>query len=107
MRLEVTGEVLIGRADQIEGHMPTIDLSPHGGRDAGVSRRHAVIFAAENGLFLRDIGSTNGTYLNGYTLKPNQSYQLRDGDQIDVGQIRLQLKVVFAPLPATPMSQRP
>ena len=107
VRLEVTGNVIIGRADSTEGYTPTIDLSQHGGRDAGVSRRHAVIFAAENGLFIRDLESTNGTYLNGLSLKPNQPYQLRDGDQIDVGHLHMLLAVVFAPSQTTLTPQRP
>src|SRR5258706_15218133 len=97
--IEVTNEALIGRADQVEGHAPTLDLAPHGGRDSGVSRRLALIFAAENGLFIRDLSSTNGTLLNGYLLKANQPYQLRDGDSLDIGQVHMRVKIVY---PATP-----
>jgi ABC-type multidrug transport system ATPase subunit/CRP-like cAMP-binding protein len=51
-----------------------------------VSRRHAVIEQADSGFRLRDLGSVNGTYLNG---APIRSSPLTDGDEIWVGDERL------------------
>ncbi|MGO9652964.1 oxoglutarate dehydrogenase inhibitor Odhl [Mycobacterium sp.] len=54
--------------------------------DVTVSRRHAE-FRLENGEFcVVDIGSLNGTYLNG---KPVQSAVLANGDEIQIGKFRL------------------
>ena len=50
--------------------------------DKGVSRRHAQIRTKDGGSTLTDLGSTNGTNLNG---KPVQSRPLNDGDRITVG----------------------
>ncbi len=59
--------------------------------DPTVSRHHAVIEETEEGYVLRDLGSTNGTYLNGILIK--EAY-LEYGSIIGLGNTRLQ----FVPL---------
>ena len=44
-----------------------------------VSRRHAQIERDDDGYLLRDLGSKNGTYVNGKEVR-NTPYRLRDGD---------------------------
>lgn len=95
--LEVRDAITIGRADPSRGFVPDLDLTPYGGRSQGVSRRHAVIRQQDQRLFLEDLGSTNGTHLNGGEVQPGQLYRLHDGDQIDVGQTRLLIRFVRAP----------
>jgi signal transduction histidine kinase/pSer/pThr/pTyr-binding forkhead associated (FHA) protein len=51
--------------------------------DNTVSRRHAELVPGEDGWVLRDLGSSNGTYING--LRVTNRYQLKLGDQIRVG----------------------
>lgn len=55
------------------------DLALH---DANVSRRHAEIVRRKNGFLLRDMGSTNGTFVNGQKV---ESLPLHPGDQIAIG----------------------
>lgn len=56
-------------------------------RDPEVSRRHAR-FEAQNGVvFLEDLKSSNGTFLNGRRL--TEPLEIRAGDEIDVGTTRL------------------
>ncbi len=58
--------------------------------DPDVSRHHAR-FEAENGVvYLSDLESTNGTFLNGRRLR--QAIEVRPGDRIDVGTARLVVK---------------
>jgi pSer/pThr/pTyr-binding forkhead associated (FHA) protein len=85
---------MLGRADPEEGYVPAIDLGPYGAHDAGVSRRHAVLFSAEGGLYIRDLGSTNGTRINGFDLEPNQAYKLHEGDRLEFGHVKTQFHVV-------------
>lgn len=51
--------------------------------DNTVSRRHAELIPGDDGWVLRDLGSSNGTYING--LRVTNRYQLKLGDQIRVG----------------------
>lgn len=53
--------------------------------DPEISRRHARLFVQDGQFFLEDLGSTNGTFLNGERI--HGPMQLRDGDQIKVGDV--------------------
>jgi pSer/pThr/pTyr-binding forkhead associated (FHA) protein len=80
-------EILLGRSDFQSSQIPDLDMTPFGAAEQGVSRRHAVIRRGENTLTLVDLGSTNGTHLNGQRLTPNQPRVLRDGDEIRIGRL--------------------
>jgi pSer/pThr/pTyr-binding forkhead associated (FHA) protein len=54
--------------------------------DQGVSRRHADVHVADGHTTVYDLGSTNGTSVNGHSV---QSQQLQHGDVIRVGHTRL------------------
>ena len=58
--------------------------------DVGVSRQHVRIVRTEEGYHLRDLGSTNGTYLND-TKIAHGTVLLRDGDQIRLGVSKIRL----------------
>ena len=50
-----------------------------------VSRRHFQVRFDTDVFYLSDLGSTNGTYLNGVKLVPNEEHVLRDGDRVGLG----------------------
>ena len=50
-----------------------------------VSTRHAELRATDASWILLDMGSTNGTVLNGVRVTPRQEYALHDGDHIGLG----------------------
>lgn len=61
--------------------------------DPYASGRHADLLA-ENGAFtLTDIGSTNGTLVNGVKLDPNAPKQIQPGDEITIGRIVFTIEV--------------
>jgi len=103
LRLEIEGspepilfkpkpETIFGRRDPATGAMPDIDLTPFAGYRMGVSRRHAAIrFGEGQTLELWDLGSSNGTYLNGQRLSAHRPYRLHDADEIRLGQMVIQL----------------
>jgi len=81
-------ELIVGRAHKKS--TPDIDLGPHDGAKAGVSRQHAR-FIKENGTwYLEDLGSTNGTFLNGGRIAPNKKMAIKKGDKVRFGQIELE-----------------
>lgn len=60
--------------------------------DPYVSGRHGVIEIAEDGVFLTDVGSTNGTMLNDAKLAPNMRTAIREDDVIRLGSIELRIQ---------------
>ncbi len=56
-------------------------------RDAEVSRRHARFENRERVVYVEDLGSSNGTFLNGK--KVTEAVEIREGDAIDVGTTRI------------------
>jgi pSer/pThr/pTyr-binding forkhead associated (FHA) protein len=61
---------------------PEVDLSPFDSCEL-VSRRQAELLFDEHGISLVDLGSLNGTRLNGQDLLPGRASPLRDGDLIE------------------------
>jgi hypothetical protein len=91
MVIQVQGEVTIGRRDPVTNYVPELDLTSHAAYRLGVSRRHALIRQMGDELRLVDLGSRNGTFLNGKKVEANNPQKLRDGDLIRVGKIVLRV----------------
>ena len=73
---------LIGRRSDKRGVFPEISLDA----DDAVSHRHALITRTpDGGIVVRDVGSSNGTRLNGVDVEPLIDTALKDGDVITVG----------------------
>ena len=82
--------MLLGRASEAEGYRPDIDMTFYDEGDY-VSRRHAQLTKEREGYFVTDLGSSNGTTVNGQPLVPHQARLLRNGDRIKVGLVVIQL----------------
>ena len=74
--VELTDGLTIGREDDLG---LTLD-------DVKVSRRHAKVIAVEGGFAIQDLGSTNGTLVNGSRV---QQVILEHGDKVRIGRTRL------------------
>jgi hypothetical protein len=80
----------IGRRDPRQHHYPELDLADH---DKGIaSRNHAVISRSGDAYQLTDVGSTNGTLLNGQLVPQNQPQRLRTGDRIKIGEVEIEFR---------------
>ncbi len=64
-----------------------IDLTPYDAYRKGVSRNHAVLTYKDNRLYIHDVGSVNGTWLNGQRLKSYELYAIQPGNPISLGQL--------------------
>lgn len=93
LRFDIDEELLIGRADTNKGIHPDIDLGPEGGFDAGVSRRHAIVTRRESSFLIEDLGSANGTFVNGRRLAPQAAVPLRSGDELKCGTLVLRVEI--------------
>jgi hypothetical protein len=84
-------DMILGRRDPTTGATPEVDLTAYAGYRMGVSRRHASLALENNQINLWDLGSSNGTFLNGNRLTPHQPSPVRDGDEIRLGQMVLRV----------------
>lgn len=80
--------VSLGRKSNTKGRNH-IDLSRYKAVDLGVSREHAVLRLEEDTYFVRDLGSVNGTFLNGEPVKSGTEITLSNADEIRLGQLRM------------------
>ena len=80
-----TTTITIGRSDKTRNAIPTVDLSTENAISLGVSRLHAKILFMEGRFWLKDMGSTNGTWLNKHRLAPYEMVAIESGDQIRLG----------------------
>jgi len=91
IQLPSTAEVHIGRLDAAHGIFPDLDLTPDGGLESGVSRRHCKIHQRGATYLVEDVGSANGTFLNGQRLTPYLPHVLKDEDELQLGSIKVQV----------------
>jgi len=86
-------DTIVGREDPYSGIFPDVDLTPHGGVDGGVSRRHLRIVATGGQYTIEDLNSTNFTLLNRKQVRPGVPVALANGDEITAGRVKLIFKV--------------
>ena len=88
--LEGKAEHTLGRTDPATHSLPDVDLTPSGGVEMGVSRRHAkVTRLGEDRYYIMDLSSTNFTHVNGERLEAFEPKVLSDGDEIFLGTMKL------------------
>ena len=78
-----------GEAFVLGGERMTIGRSPEAEvflDDVTVSRNHALLVRRRDGLYIDDLGSLNGTYVNRRRI---ESHKLQDGDELQVGKYKL------------------
>ena len=86
-------DVHLGRLDAAQDIFPDVDLTPDGGLKGGVSRRHCRIYGETGDYHVEDLGSANGTFLNGERLTPYLPHVLREGDRLQLGRVELEVTV--------------
>ena len=79
---------------EVELTKPTTSVGRQPGNDivlptAAVSRYHAQFDVAEGQVFLVDLGTVNGTFVNDVQVEPNSRVALSDGDRIAMGDVML------------------
>jgi pSer/pThr/pTyr-binding forkhead associated (FHA) protein len=88
-----TGEVVVGRSRDCTVKLPESDLA--------VSRHHCMFTIDDRGVAVYDLGSRNGTFVNGTEVPgrrgagpaPVEGWRLRDGDEICLGTTTLRAHV--------------
>jgi CRP-like cAMP-binding protein len=90
---------LIGRYDSVTGQTPEVDLT-HEDSARNISRRHARLVVKEGKPFVaEEIGTMNGTYLNGQRLATGVLTPIKDGDELTLCRLGLTFRLP-APAPS-------
>jgi hypothetical protein len=84
-------EFTLGRLSEGQPIMPDIDLTPYQAYASGVSRLHAVVKRDANRVLVMDLGSSNGTYVNGRRINPHVEESLNHGDVVALGKLKIQI----------------
>jgi len=92
LSVQVQNRMVIGRGSVDDGI--DIDLTRFQAAEMGVSRQHAVLTYQDDVLSIQDAYSTNGTRINGKRLDPQASYRLRPGDELELGRLRITVRLV-------------
>ncbi len=86
-------EFTLGRSAEGQPIVPDVDLSSYNAYANGVSRLHAAIKLIKNQVVVLDLGSSNGTYLNGVRLTPYIETPVAHGDLIYLGKLKMQVLI--------------
>lgn len=89
--LSIKNEFTLGRVSEGQPIMPDIDFSPYQAYASGVSRLHSVLKRVGGRVVYMDLGSANGSYINGVRLAPNVEHPIQHGDMIALGKLRIQI----------------
>lgn len=81
-------ETSVGRRDPVTGINPDIDLTPADSQRS-ISRRHSKIFRRDGRFYVREeIGTMNGTFVNGERVETGLPVEFKNGDEVRFGLVR-------------------
>lgn len=86
-------EFTMGRVAEGQPILPDVDLSPYDAYAQGVSRLHAALKVSRNRVAIMDLGSSNGTRVNGQKIVPHVDYPLNNSDIIALGKLKLKILI--------------
>lgn len=86
-------EFTLGRTIEGQPILPDVDLSPFDAFTLGVSRLHAALRIISGEVVVTDLGSSNGTRVNGQKIVPHVDYPLNHGDIIALGKLKIQVLI--------------
>lgn len=99
--IDATQEVVMGRAEPGDQSV-NVNFAVQNAYQYGVSRVHAAIIPHQNSYMVEDLGSTNGTMLNGKSLTPYMPVEINPGDRIQIG--KFEMLVYFKAQPSQPQA---
>jgi FHA domain len=93
MMLPVANTLIIGRLSEQPGDpRPDVNLNAFDAKELGVSRQHVKVTRRHEFTYISDMGSSNGTFLNGRPLTGNYERLLRNGDELRLGHLKMRVK---------------
>ena len=87
--LSAENETTVGRIDPVTGIRPDVDLAQLD-TQRSVSRRHSKVTRSGSSFFVvEEIGTMNGTFVNGVRIQTGQPVTIKDGDRLRFGLVDL------------------
>jgi pSer/pThr/pTyr-binding forkhead associated (FHA) protein len=84
-------DYILGRAEGTQAILPDIDLNRFGAHERGVSRLHCHLKFQNDHMVVVDLGSANGTYLNGTRLTPDHAVPVSENDTLTLGSMKVRV----------------
>jgi serine/threonine protein kinase len=99
----------LGQKPLMAGRLPTSDIMLDRPGERYVSKRHCEIRVEQGRVFVRDLGSTNGTILGNERLQPNVLYEWKPSAEVQLGPFALALKTgeALRDVPSPPVEAVP
>lgn len=94
--LEIVGDVVLGRGKEGKD-APDFSLDDYDADNLGVSRRHALLRPTQSNLYLIDLGSTNGTFINAIPVSRGTARAISHNDTIALGKLNFTIKIIARP----------
>jgi pSer/pThr/pTyr-binding forkhead associated (FHA) protein len=93
LHLAGRNEFTLGRVAEGQPILPDVDLSPYEAYTQGVSRLHSCLKIINQRVVITDLGSSNGTRVNGQKIMPHIDYPLNHGDVVALGKLKVQILI--------------
>lgn len=84
--------ILLGRRSPVDGIFPEVDLTDYD-TDSYISRRHGRITRHEAGYVYEDLGSSNGSWVNGNKLQAHIQQPLGEGNSLRLGKTEMVVRL--------------
>jgi len=84
----------LGRAVEGQSILPDVDLSAYEAFSLGVSRMHVSLRIMNGDVYVMDLGSSNGTKINGQKIVSHVEYSISHGDLVTLGRLKVQVLLI-------------
>jgi pSer/pThr/pTyr-binding forkhead associated (FHA) protein len=84
----------LGRAVEGQSILPDVDLSAFEAFSLGVSRMHVSLRIMNGDVYVMDLGSSNGTKINGQKIVSHVEYSISHGDLVTLGRLKVQMLLI-------------
>ncbi len=91
LKFDNNNMITLGREDKFQTVINLFDLEPFGAVERGVSRMHCQLTLKWGQVFVTDLKSTNGTYLDGKRLEPHQPKVIKKGSKLSLGRLSIRI----------------
>lgn len=100
-------KVVLGRVKQVSQNVKAVNLSDIGAWELGVSRIHAMLTQTQTNLFVTDLGTVNGTWVDDKRIPAYSPVHLEDGLVIRLAALRIFISFVESVENVTDSMQTP